>query len=83
VVVRTQIQITEIQSRWLRTVAQREGVSMAEILRRCIDLAQSSLELRRADCYARAAELVGTFCDSGNATDVALHHDQYLEEAFE
>ena len=33
-VVRTQVQLTEAQARALRKVAAREGVSMAEVIRR-------------------------------------------------
>lgn len=80
--VRTQIQLTQRQARRLRARARELGVSVAELIRRCIDTA---LEERsdRAALYARAAELAGRFEDRNGAKDLARRHDDYLDEAFD
>jgi len=79
--VRTQIQITERQAQKLHTVASRQGISIAEVIRRAIDAALAhevipdQEEIRR-----RARAAVGKFADT--ATDVSVQHDRYLTEAF-
>jgi hypothetical protein len=80
--IRTQIQLTEAQHRELRRLAAEEGLSMAEIVRRALDLALSRSAPERRDLYRRASELVGAFPDRDGADDVARQHDAYLEEAF-
>ncbi len=37
--IRTQIQLTERQSRQVKAVAQRQGISVAEVIRRSLDRA--------------------------------------------
>lgn len=78
--IRTQIQLTAEQDRRLRRFAAREGVSLAEAVRRCIDQVLSEDDL--ATRYASAASLVGVAEDSRGATDVSERHDAYLEDAF-
>ena len=79
--VRTQIQLTERQARQLRVIAQRQGISVAEVVRRSVDrtlqadCATDTEEIRR-----RALRAMGTFTDI--AHDVAEQHDRYLAEAF-
>ncbi|MFC1705830.1 ribbon-helix-helix protein, CopG family [Planctomycetota bacterium] len=80
--VRTQIQLTEEQAREVRAAARREGISMAEMIRRCIDQALLARPNSREALYARAAELGGSFVDPGQATDLSSNHDRYLDEAF-
>jgi len=80
--VRTQIQLTERQSRQVKSVAERQGISVAEVIRRAIDrtlpadLVADPYEIRQP-----ARKAVGQFADT--AHDVAEHHDHYLTEAFE
>lgn len=81
-VVRTQIQLTEAQYRALRRAARARGVSMAEIVRRCIEGGIAEQMPDRSEAYARAAELVGKFSDRSRRSDVASQHDEYLPEAF-
>jgi len=79
--VRTQIQLTEEQARRVRLRARRQGVSMADYIRRCIDLAPAE-EADDADRYARAAALVGAFHDVEGRTDLSSAHDDLLDEGY-
>jgi len=79
--VRTQIQLTEEQARRVRQRARSRGVSMADYIRRCVDLAMSQ-EPDGADRYARAATLVGAFRDVDGRTDLSAAHDDLLDEGF-
>lgn len=81
--VRTQIQLTETQARRLRDRARREGVSLAEVIRRYVDRGLSAELSERARRYEQAAQVIGRFRDRRCARDVARDHDRYLDEAFE
>ena len=81
--VRTQIQLTTEQARRLRKIAREEGISLAEVVRRCVDRALETDRLDRDALYARAAGIVGRYPDREAAVDVAEEHDRYLDEAFE
>jgi hypothetical protein len=80
--VRTQIQLTEQQARRLRLIAQREGLSVAAVVRRCIDTALAEEAPTLQQRYARAAALAGQFEDPEGRTDLSTGHDRYLEEAY-
>lgn len=78
--VRTQIQLTEEQARFLREIAAAEGVSLAEIIRRGVEAMirnrhEPSLEERRR----RARTLAGRF--HSGVPDLATRHDDYFAEA--
>ena len=79
--IRTQIQLTEEQSRRLRAAAARRGVSMSELIRQGIDaaLAQEAGPTRD-ELVRRAVEAAGKFRSSRH--DIARRHDRYLGEAF-
>ena len=79
---RTQVQLTPEQHRRLRALAHREGVSVAELIRRGVDRLLDVESPDRQQLYARAAELVGAFVDGQGASDLAERHDAYLDEAF-
>ncbi len=81
--VRTQIQLTEQQIRKLRARARERGLSLAEVIRRCVDSALSNEVHDRAKLYERAGRIIGCFPDKKGATDLAREHDRYLEKAFE
>ncbi|MFZ5471952.1 MAG: CopG family transcriptional regulator [Myxococcota bacterium] len=81
--VRTQVQLTEAQSRALRTVARRRGISFSEAVRRCVDRGLEQEAPDRRDLYARALKLAGKFKDRRGARDLATHHDKYLDKAFD
>jgi hypothetical protein len=82
-VIRTQIQLTEAQARKLRQAARRDGISLAEAIRRLVDRGLADEKDERSRLYARAAETVGRYRDRKGARDVAEKHDAYLDEAFE
>jgi hypothetical protein len=79
---RIQIRLTEEQSRFLREIADEEGVSLAEVVRRSVEAMIRnhhgiSLEERRR----RALALAGRF--HSGVPDLAAHHDNYFAEACE
>jgi len=79
---RTQVQLTEQQHRRLREVAQRQGVSIAELVRRGVDLLLESEPQDRQAAYQRASELLGALKDPSGTTDLSTNHDDYLDEAY-
>jgi len=81
--VRTQIQLTEEQARRLRKLARHEGLSLAEVIRRCVDRTLNEQAQTRAELYRRAATVIGRHRDREGAHDVAERHDRYLDEAFD
>ncbi len=81
--VRTQIQLTERQARRLRAQARERGVSLAEIIRRCVEKGLAEEAPSRAVLYDRAARVIGRFPDRRGAPDISSKHDRYLCEAFE
>ena len=81
--VRTQIQLTEQQLRRLRAKARELGISLAEMIRRCVDSALADEINDRAELYERASRVIGRFPDTGGVTNLAQEHDSYLEKAFE
>lgn len=79
--IRTQIQLTAEQSRRLKRIAQRKGISVAEVIRQSIDIVTVSEGMPdRDEMKARARLLFGKYQD--NASDVSERHDRYLSEAF-
>jgi len=81
--VRTQIQLTERQARRLRAQARERGVSLAEIIRRCVEKGLADEVPSRAALYDRAARVVGRFPDRRGVRDISSKHDRYLDEAYE
>lgn len=79
--VRTQIQLTERQSRELKRRARQHGISEAEYVRRALD---SSFEQESAptqeELVQRALSAIG--CAHSGLGDVSERHDDYLEEAY-
>ncbi len=81
--VRTQIQITEQQARFLRQQAHADHVSLAEVIRRYIDRGLADEHARRDDLaakYARAERFIGRYRPLHGETDLAENHDKYLNE---
>jgi hypothetical protein len=82
--IRTQIQLEPRHERAVKRIAARDGVSMAEVIRRCVDAALAAEEGEGIGArYAQAAGLVGAFSSADGAADVAARHDEYLDEAFD
>jgi predicted DNA-binding ribbon-helix-helix protein len=79
-VVRTQIQLEEAQYQRLKEAARRESVSLAEMIRRCVERGLPEITNERAKRYAHARAVLGRF-HSGR-TDTAERHDDALAEAY-
>jgi predicted DNA-binding protein len=79
--IRTQIRLTEEQSRALKALAARRGVPVAELIRQSVDnFIRSSVGLDDLERRRRALAAAGKF-HSGKS-DVAVNHDDYLAEAY-
>ena len=80
--VRTQIQLTERQARELRRMAVKEGVSMAEVIRRAVDakIRGGTGEVPWEERVRRAQAAMGKF--RTGLKDVAERHDDYLAEEY-
>lgn len=79
--VRTQIQFTTAQVKRLKATARAQEVSVAEVVRRCVDSSLRQPLPKRADLYARAAGLVGAF-RAGEKAGLSTRHDEHLVDAF-
>ena len=81
--VRTQIQLTERQARELKKMAAREGVSMAEVVRKAVDakLRGGGSDIPWEERVRRATAVMGKF--HSGLKDVSRRHDHYLAEAFD
>lgn len=78
--VRTQVQLTEVQVEKLKALAAREGRSMAALVRASVDsLLQVSGQVSREERRRRALSVVGRY--RGGPRDLAERHDRYLEKA--
>lgn len=79
--VRTQIQLSERQASVLKKRAAREGVSMAELIRRGVDLyLHTDNTMSDEERRQRALQAAGRF--NSGCNDVAEHHDKYLSKAY-
>jgi predicted DNA-binding protein len=81
--VRTQIQLTEEQSRALKSLAARRGVPVAESIRQSVDsYIRSSSGVDDQERRRRAIDVIGRF--RSGQDDVSADHDRYLaEQGFE
>lgn len=83
--IRTQIQLTEEQSRRVKEAAEREDVSMAEIIRRAVDFwLETSGTLTREERRQRAVQAVREIDGKyhSDSSDVSANHDAYLDEVY-
>ena len=79
--IRTQIQLPEAQVATLKQLAVQQHVSMAELIRKAIDLFTASPEIESMkERRQRALAAAGRFHSGCN--DIAERHDDYLSEAF-
>ncbi len=79
--VRTQIQLTEDQSKALKKIAQSRHLSVAELIRKAVDtVIKSSTVVNVEERHKRAMEIVGKF--GSGKRDVSKKHDLYLTEAY-
>lgn len=79
--VRTQIQLSEGQIAALKSQAVTEGVSMAELIRRGVDLVlETSGSGHRPERVQRAIAATGRF--RSGMHDLSSNHDKYLAETY-
>ena len=79
--VRTQIQLTEEQSKRLKAMASDEGVSVAELIRRSIDqYTQGHPQPYREELIHRSFAVVGKYISG--LSDVGVNHDKYLADIY-
>lgn len=79
--VRTQIQLTEDQSRALKKLAITEGKSIAELIRLSVDeMLALKIHMDVDERRKRALAAVGKF-HTGDS-DLSQEHDRYLAEAY-
>ncbi|MBM3499652.1 MAG: ribbon-helix-helix protein, CopG family [Armatimonadetes bacterium] len=78
--VRTQVQLTEEQAAAVRRLAHAEGVSMAEVIRQCVDQRlRANMPTSEAEIRRRALEIIGMVKDGPG--DLSVNHDAYFAEA--
>lgn len=80
--VRTQVQLTEEQAKWLKDAASRRKKSMAELIRGSVDELISREGKRLDEATKRRAIAAAGFLNSG-PPDLARNHDKYLLEVYE
>ncbi len=80
--VRTQIQLTPRQHRLLKRRAKELGISLAEVIRRCVDerLAREDAAPRER-LVAEALAVCGKYTDPDGPSRVAIEHDAILAAA--
>jgi len=79
--VRTQIQLTENQWTTLKKRAAQQEISIAELIRRSVDMWLAGEQTVTADVqHARARATIGKF--KSGKKDISSNHDAYLTEAF-
>ena len=79
--VRTQIQLTDEQAQRLRELSATNRESVAALIRKAVDQFIISGNPDRPALYRQAGSVVGKYrSDSG---DISIHHDRYLEEAYD
>lgn len=80
--VRTQIQLTDEQAAALRHASAREGKSMAEVIRCCLDEhLRTAGVVDRAAAEQRARDAIGRF--RSGLDDLAREHDRHLAAALD
>lgn len=80
--VRTQIQLAEEQVAVIKHLAALQHTSMAEIIRKAVDMFTASPDVENIqECRKRALAATGQF-HSGKK-DLSTRHDDYLAEAYQ
>ena len=81
--VRLQIQLERAQHSAVKRRARKLGVSVAEVIRRCVaaDL-QAEAAREPEDRARRALAAAGRYTDPASSGDVALEHDAALAAAY-
>lgn len=77
--VRTQIQLTETQAKILHELALKQGISVAELIRKSVDdYLKHADGGNKQELVERAKEAAGKY--RTGLKDLAEKHDQYLAE---
>jgi hypothetical protein len=76
-----QLQLTEEQSRGIEEVAQRENISMAEVIRRAVDYwLKLKNELSIEEHWQRTSRVVDRF--HRGQSDISEPHNEYFVETY-
>jgi hypothetical protein len=79
--VRTQIQLTEDQAEALKRISASRHLSVAELIRRAIDvMIRTSALVDPEERLKRSLEIVGKF--RSGRRDISKKHDVYLAETY-
>ena len=79
--VRTQIQLTEDQAEALKRISASRHLSIAELIRRAIDMMiRTSALVDPEERLKRSMEIVGKF--GSGRRDISKKHDVYLAETY-
>lgn len=79
--IRTHIRLTEEQARKLKALAASQNTTVAELIRQSVDALLTQVpKPDLAENRRRAIAASGRFHSGKN--DLAIHHDDYLEEAY-
>jgi hypothetical protein len=80
--IRTQIQLTDSQAKILHELAAKQGVSIAELIRRSVDnYIQDVNGADKQELIERAKEATGKY--HAGIKDLAKNHDLYLTEDYQ
>ncbi|MDH4196166.1 MAG: ribbon-helix-helix protein, CopG family [Candidatus Aminicenantes bacterium] len=75
--VRTQIQLTEEQAKALKRISAAQHLSVAELIRRAIDvMVRTSAMVDPEERLRRSLDIIGKF--SSGKRDISKKHDVYL-----
>ena len=81
--VRLQIQLEASQHRQVKRRAKGLGVSVAEVIRRCVDAQLHADDAHNPEERARRLMAVaGKYVEASGADNVSRRHDEVLAEAF-
>lgn len=80
--IRTQIQLTEEQYRFLREKAAEYDVSMAALIRQSVDLLVEQHDQPSKQELIQRALSIQAYEDIEGKSDVAVEHDKYLAEIY-
>ncbi len=79
--VRTQIQLTEEQAQAIKRIATSRHLSVAELIRRAVDLViKSSMTADTEERHKRAIDIVGKF--RSGRRDISKKHNAYLAQKY-
>lgn len=79
--IRTQIQLDEVQYRALKELATRQHTSVAKLIRQAVNwLLETSIAISEEERRQRAIAAAGRF--RSGLGDLAERHDEYLAEAY-